>query len=269
MLFSKDAGSQPAARPSSRPPSVDSTLQRCSVHATARRSARLHGTPTWPRPQPTACELRREGNLRRTRPWCGPVASGARAQPSRRARPSAAPAARLPLLSHCSSPRLNRDSPRPSLLAHAGATSDRIAPVPRGRAGSVRALGFGVNTIDPRSAPIAGIRTTDTALTKAGVADGGGEKRHGKFARSTAAGDRPAWLRPSACPPIQQVPIQRMSLQEHDVWPNGPFTVKSAFQSAMARVVCGRSLSTATGASNEVSNLQWNRPNPLSWELRQ
>ena len=112
VLFSKDAGSQPAARPSSRPPPVDSTLQRCSVHATARRSARLHGTPTWPRPQPTACELRREGNLRRTRPWCGPVASGARAQPSRRARPSNAPAATLPLLSHCSSPRLNTDSPQ-------------------------------------------------------------------------------------------------------------------------------------------------------------
>jgi len=99
-------------RPSSRTPPVHSTMLKCSVHATARRSVRLHGAPTLPRPQPTTYALRREGNLRRTPLWRGRIASAARAQPSHRARPSAAPAATLPLLSHCSSPRLNTDSPQ-------------------------------------------------------------------------------------------------------------------------------------------------------------
>ena len=108
-----DEGSQPAAaRPSSRTPPVDSRMLKCSVHATARRSVRLHGAPTLPRPRPTTYALRRESNLRRTPPWRGRIAGAARAQPSRRARPSAVPAATLPLLSHCSSPRLNTDSPQ-------------------------------------------------------------------------------------------------------------------------------------------------------------
>ena len=210
------------------------------MHATARRSVRLHGAPTSPRPQPTTYALRREGNLRRTPLWRGRIASAARAPPSRRARPSAAPAATLPLLSHCSSPRLHTDSPqtilsgartrhfrsncscalrrwpthhqRPVVALRSNecgwphATpfcdltpdqSDECRPCGQsaGRAVSVP-LGFGVNTTDPRSTPIVGIRTTDTALTKAGVAGEGGEKRHDKFARSTADADRPTWLRP-------------------------------------------------------------------------
>lgn len=67
-------------------------------------------------------------------------------------------------------------------------------------------LGVGVKATDPRSTPIAGIRTTDTALTKAGVADGCGEELHDKFARSTQAviGQR---VCDRARPPIEQIPI--------------------------------------------------------------
>lgn len=74
-----------------------------------------------------------------------------------------------------------------------------------GRAVSVL-LGVGVKATDPRSTPIAGIRTTDTALTKAGVADGCGEELHDKFARSTQAviGQR---VCDRARPPIEQIPI--------------------------------------------------------------
>ena len=102
-------------------------MLKCPMHASGGRSVRWHEGRVWPTPRPTAHVLRREGIRHRKGQQPDPIEAAVRAQPSRRATPSAVHGAMPLRQSQRLSPRLHTDSSQTRPFSHARATSDECS----------------------------------------------------------------------------------------------------------------------------------------------
>ena len=106
-------------------------MLRRPVHASAGTSVRWHVGPALPTPRPTAHVLRREGTHRRKCQLSALIEGAARAQPSRRATPSAAHGAMLPPQLPMPEPTIAYGFMSDSSSLAARTRHFQIAPVPR------------------------------------------------------------------------------------------------------------------------------------------